>query len=47
MVDRITHRSTQISDYPLSGQKVLEYEADDIREVIEKPYRVIYRIKPG
>ena len=46
-VDRITRRSTQISDYPLSGRKVPEYETDDIREVIEKPYRVIYRIKPG
>jgi len=25
---------------------VLEYEAEDIREIIEKPYRIIYRIKP-
>ncbi|MBI9076951.1 MAG: hypothetical protein JEZ02_16200 [Desulfatibacillum sp.] len=23
-----------------------EYETDDIRELIEKPYRIIYRIKP-
>ena len=23
-----------------------EYDADDIRELIEKPYRIIYRIKP-
>ena len=22
-----------------------EYEAEDIRELIEKPYRIIYRIK--
>jgi len=29
----------------MSGRKVLEYEADDISEVIEKPYRIIYRIK--
>ena len=29
----------------MSGRKVLEYEADDIREIIEKPYRIIYRIK--
>jgi plasmid stabilization system protein ParE len=27
-VDRITRRSTQISDYPLSGRKVPEYETD-------------------
>jgi plasmid stabilization system protein ParE len=25
---------------------VPEYEAEYIREIIEKPYRIIYRIKP-
>jgi addiction module RelE/StbE family toxin len=45
MVDRITHRSEQIADQPLSGRKVPEYQAEDIRELIEKPYRIIYRIK--
>jgi len=25
---------------------VPEYDAEDIREVIKKPYRIIYRIKP-
>ena len=47
MVDRITRRSEQIAEQPLSGRKVPEYDADDIRELIEKPYRVIYRIKPN
>ena len=46
MVDRITRRSEQIAEYPLSGRKVPEYDAEDIRELIEKPYRIIYRIKP-
>jgi len=46
MVDRITRRSEQITDQPLSGRKVPEYDAKDIRELIEKPYRIIYRIKP-
>lgn len=45
MVDRITRRSEQIADQSLSGRKVPEYEAEDIRELIEKPYRIIYRIK--
>ena len=45
MVDKITHRSEQIADQPLSGRKVPEYQTDDIRELIEKPYRIIYRIK--
>jgi len=46
MVDKITRRSEQISDFPMSGRKVPEYQSDEIREVIEKPYRIIYRIKP-
>lgn len=46
MVDRITRRSEQISEFPLSGRKVPEYESKDLRELYEKPYRIIYRIKP-
>ena len=46
MVDRITRRSEQIAIHPLSGRKVPEYEAEDIRELIEKPYRIIYWVKP-
>jgi len=46
MVDEITRRSEQIADQHFSGRKVPEYDAQDIRELIEKPYRIIYRIKP-
>jgi len=45
MVDRITQRSEQISTQPFCGRKVPEYETEDIRELIEKPYRIIYRLK--
>ena len=41
MVDRLTRRSEQIATFPLSGRMVPEYEAPDVREVIEKPYRLI------
>jgi plasmid stabilization system protein ParE len=27
------------------GAKVREYQAQDIREVIERPYRIIYRVR--
>ncbi|MFB3896956.1 MAG: type II toxin-antitoxin system RelE/ParE family toxin [bacterium] len=47
MIDQLTRRSEQIASFPLSGRKVPEYDADDIREIIEKPYRIIYRIKPS
>jgi len=46
MVDRLTRRSQQIADFPLSGRRVPEYDMDQIREVIEGPYRIVYHIKP-
>jgi len=46
MVDRLTNRSEQIASFPMSGRNVPEYPGEDIRELIEKPYRIIYRIKP-
>ena len=45
VADKILHRSEQIPVFPQSGRRVPEYEATDIREIIERPYRLIYRIK--
>ena len=45
-VDKITRRSVQVAEHPLSGRIVPEYDAEDVRELIESPYRIIYRIKP-
>lgn len=45
IIDRITRRSEQITSFPASGRMVPEYEAENIREIIEKPYRIIYQIK--
>ena len=39
IMDRITRRSEQIAEQPLSGRKVPEYQTEDIRELIGKPYR--------
>ncbi len=44
MVDRLTRRSQQIGEFPFSGRSVPEYEMQQIREVIEGPYRIIYYI---
>lgn len=44
MVDRLTRRSQQIADFPQSGRIVPEYRLEQVREVIEGPYRVIYYI---
>ncbi len=44
MIDRLTRRSIQIANFPYSGRFVPEYENEEIREVIEGPYRIIYYI---
>ena len=46
MVDRLTQRSQQIAEFPFSGRRVPEYDIDQIREVIEGSFRIIYYIKP-
>jgi len=37
-------RSGQIGRFPHSGRKVPDYDRDDVREVIEGSYRLIYGI---
>lgn len=46
VVERLFQRSIQIGNLPYSGRAVPEYQRDDIREVLEQPYRIIYRILP-
>jgi toxin ParE1/3/4 len=46
MVDRLTSRSRQIGIFPLSGRVVPEFEVAQIREVLQRPYRIIYHIRP-
>ena len=46
IVDRIVHRLLQAQRFPESGRMVPEYERTEIRELIEFPYRVIYRRGP-
>jgi len=45
MVDRLTERSRQLATFPLSGAVVPEYESPDVREILERPYRIIYRVR--
>ena len=46
VVDRITLRARQLIDQPRSGRMVTYYQRDDIRELIEQPYRIIYHVHP-
>ncbi|MBX9257768.1 type II toxin-antitoxin system RelE/ParE family toxin [Desmonostoc muscorum CCALA 125] len=45
IVDRITRRSEQIANFPFSGRTVPEFETEQIREIIEGSYRIIYYIR--
>jgi plasmid stabilization system protein ParE len=46
IVDRLTRRSIQIAEFPNSGRVVPEFERNEIREVIEGRYRIIYLVEP-
>ncbi len=41
---RILARESQIGEMPLSGRVVPDYKHPKIRELMENPYRIIYRI---
>jgi toxin ParE1/3/4 len=45
IIDRLTKRSIQFSAFPLSGRIVPEYELNEVREVIEGRYRIIYLVE--
>jgi toxin ParE1/3/4 len=44
-VDRLTRRSMQLEEFPWSGRIVREFDAPDVRELIEYPCRIICRIR--
>jgi plasmid stabilization system protein ParE len=45
-VDRLTRRADEIAEYPLTGRVMEQFQRDDIREVYEGRYRMIYRVLP-
>ena len=45
VIDRLVGRLDQARRFPESGRMVPEFEQPDIRELIEPPYRLMYRIR--
>ncbi|MEM9553414.1 MAG: type II toxin-antitoxin system RelE/ParE family toxin [Acidobacteriota bacterium] len=43
-VDRLKKRARQAASMPRAGRKLPELPRDDLREVIEHGYRIVYRI---
>ena len=46
VVDRVVRRLEQAQRFPESGRAVPEYQSAEIRELVEFPYRLIYRVQP-
>lgn len=44
VVDRLTRRVDQLSAFPESGQIMERYRREGLRELIEPPHRIVYRI---
>src|SRR5687768_17718221 len=42
MVDRIVESVDRLEPFPLSGRMVPEFERTELREVICRPYRIVY-----
>mgnify|MGYP001571387599 CR=1 FL=1 len=45
VIERLVRRSMQIGEFPHSGREVSEYQREDMREILERPYRILYRIQ--
>ena len=44
LIDQITLSAGRLSDFPLSGRIVPEFNEDDIRELIVRNYRGVYQV---
>lgn len=44
-VQRIIRCAEQIGAFPLSGRKVAKFDTDQLREVVQGAYRIVYYIK--
>lgn len=45
VVERLIARSATLADPPLLGRPVPEYPRSDLRELLERPFRLIYRVR--
>jgi addiction module RelE/StbE family toxin len=41
----LLEKTKELSQFPFKGQKVPEFDSPSIRQLILKPYRVVYRVE--
>ena len=44
MVERIIDRSAQLEHAPNSGARLPVFTDNDVRELFDRPYRILYRV---
>ena len=44
VVHRLIRAVDRLNEFPKSGRAVPEFEDQAVREIIERPYRIIYRL---
>lgn len=44
---RLVKRSHTLRQPPLTGRRLTQYPNDDIRELLDRPFRLIFRVKAG
>jgi addiction module RelE/StbE family toxin len=44
IVARLIRAVDRLKDFPKSGRVVPEFERNAVREIVERPYRIIYRL---
>lgn len=42
---RLLDKTQELAKFPFKGQKVLEFNDPTIRQIILKPYRIVYRVE--
>lgn len=45
-VERLRTRARLAAAHPLAGRRVPESTCDDLREIVEGNYRIVYRLRP-
>ncbi len=46
LLEKLLRRCSQIEEFPYLGRKVPEFDTEEIREILDGKYRIIYRILP-
>jgi toxin ParE1/3/4 len=45
VTSRLLQRSRKLASPPITGRRLREYPDTDLREVLERPFRLIYRVR--